>query len=280
MHRNPGRLPLNKDTTEKMDTVRRLISQCQGAVVAFSGGVDSAFLLSVAKDILGDRLLAVTVQSAVVPPSEVAGSRELARLLEVEHEVIEADVMGIKAMRENHTDRCYHCKMHVFSMIMDLARERGLPCVLEASNLDDAGDYRPGVSANKELGVISPLAVAGLTKGEIRRLSKERGLPTWDKPAMACLATRIPYDAPVTVEKLEQVRKGEEYLAGIGFGACRLRHHGSLARIEVPPGDIERVTESELRLKIVEQIKSLGFKYVSVDMEGYRTGSMNEVLDI
>jgi uncharacterized protein len=264
---------------EKIDTVRRLISQCGGAVVAFSGGVDSTFLLSVAKDVLGDRLLAVTVQSVVVPPAEVAESREIARLLNVAHEVIEADVMGIEAMRENHTDRCYHCKMHVFSKIMKLARERGFSCMLEASNLDDAGDYRPGVSANKELGVISPLAVARLTKAEIRRLSKEQELPTWDKPAMACLATRIPYDEQVTVEKLEQVRKGEEYLAGIGFRACRLRHHGSLARIEVPPGDIGRVAGSELRLQIVEQIKTLGFKYVSVDMEGYRTGSMNEVLD-
>lgn len=214
-----------------------------------------------------------------MPRREVDEARGIAAGLGVKHEIITADVMSLSSFRDNPPDRCYHCKKRIFSAVMGTAGERDLPCVLEASNSDDGSDYRPGLKAVRELGVRSPLMEAGLTKREIRALSRERGLGTWDKPAMACLATRIPYNEPITIEKLKQVEKGEEILISAGFGSCRLRHHGGVARIEVPPGDIDRLLDMPLRGEIAERIRELGFQYVAVDMEGYRPGSLNESLE-
>jgi uncharacterized protein len=262
----------------KLARLERIIARCGSALVAFSGGVDSTFLLSVAKDVLGKRLLAATVAFPLVQPAEVRHAAALARRLGVAHRTIRMAGILREPFRDNPPDRCYHCKRVLFSKLSALARERGLGCVLEASNADDTRDYRPGLRAVGELGVRSPLIEAGFTKAEIRALSRERNLPTWNKPALACLATRIPYGERITKEKLERVAKGEEYLLSLGFGACRLRLQGEIARIEVPEDEIDRLLESGLRRRIASRLRKLGFRYVTVDLEGYRSGSMNEAL--
>jgi uncharacterized protein len=267
------------DTRDKLDLLEKIIAGYERAVAAFSGGVDSAFLLSVARDVLNEKLLAVTISSPVVPPREVEEAEGIARTLGVAHMVITSNEMEIEEFRSNQPDRCYHCKMSLFSRMIEVAKERGYRCVMEASNQDDMNDYRPGFRAIQKLGVKSPLVEAGFTKDEIRALSKERGLSTWDKPAMACLASRIPYYEPITLKKLEQIRKGEEFLVSEGFRLCRLRHHGQLARIEVHPSEVNRLFNEPLREKVAEYLKSLGFQYVTVDLQGYRSGSLNEALD-
>ena len=262
----------------KLARLEKAIARCDSALVAFSGGVDSTFLLSVAKEVLGERLLAVTAVSPVVQPDEVESAKTLAKKLGVAHEVIHTDEVMHEEYCSNPPERCYYCKQVLFSRLTALARERGLACVIEASNADDTGDYRPGLRAVKELGVKSPLIEAKLTKAEIRALSRERKLPTWNKPALACLASRFPYGERITVEKLDQVLKGEEYLLSLGFSSCRLRYYGKLVRIEVPEEEIRRLLESALRRRISARLKALGFQYITVDIEGYRSGSMNETL--
>lgn len=272
---------MNDTARDKENRLERIIKECSRALVAFSGGVDSTYLLSVAVGALGPvNVLAVTIESPVVPPMEINEACKIARSLEVEHIVLKVDTIDIEEVRNNRPDRCYHCKKGIFKRMLAIAEERGLSCVLEASNRDDKGDYRPGLRAIGELGVRSPLIEAGLTKEEIRVLSKERDLPTWNKPALACLATRIPYDEPLTKEKLEQVRIAEEYVCSVGFTSCRLRHHGNVARIEVPPPEIDKLLDEATRGRIVERLKEIGFTYIVVDLEGYRSGSMNETLDI
>jgi|WetSurMetagenome_2_1015567.scaffolds.fasta_scaffold06246_4 pyridinium-3,5-biscarboxylic acid mononucleotide sulfurtransferase len=267
-----------KRTAAKLERLRKIVARCDGALVAFSGGVDSTFLLSVAKEVLGRRLLAVTAASAVVQPDEVAGAKRLAKKLGVAHEVIRTNEVMEERFCSNPPDRCYYCKQTLFSTLTALAGERGLACVLEASNADDTGDYRPGLRAVRELGVRSPLIEAGLTKAEIRVLSRERDLPTWNKPALACLASRFPYGERITVDKLDRVFKGEKYILSLGFRSCRLRSYGKLARIEVPQDEIGRLLEASLRRRLAARLKKLGFQYVTVDLEGYRSGSMNETL--
>ncbi len=250
-------------------------------LIAFSGGVDSSYLLSVAAAVLGPaNVLAVTIESPVVPPAEINVACRIAKTLGVEHLLVRSDDLERDEFRNNPPDRCYHCKKDIFTRMREIATERGLLCVFEASNVDDTGDYRPGLAAIRELGILSPLVEADLTKDEIRALSRERGLSTWNKPALACLATRIPYGEPVTREKCDQVRLAEEYVCSIGFTSCRLRHHGSVARIEVPPPEIDRLLDEATRRRIVEHLKGLGFTYIVVDLEGYRSGSMNETLDM
>jgi uncharacterized protein len=270
---------LNEELRQKLQVLKGILSRCEGAVIAFSGGVDSTFLLSIAAEVLGDRVLAVTISSPFEIDREIVEARAYAALIGVEHEVVIIDDLCVDEFKDNPPDRCYYCKKDLFTRLIDLAEGRGLPCVFEASNTNDLGDYRPGFKAIHELGVMSPLMEAGLTKGEIRDLSRERGLPSWNKPAMACLASRIPYNEPITLEKLKQVGDAEEFLYSRGFGACRVRHHGRIARIEVPPEDIEKFMRKHLREEITEHLKALGFQYVTVDLEGYRTGSLNEALD-
>jgi uncharacterized protein len=263
----------------KLARLKKIVARCGGALVAFSGGVDSTFLLSVARDVLGAKLLAVTVAFPAVPAAEVRAAKALARSLKVRHLIINADdVIGMEPFHANPPDRCYYCKTAILSKLLAVAQALGFPCILEASNKDDVKDYRPGHKAVKELGAKSPLIEAGLTKADIRALSKRRGLPTWNKPSAACLASRIPYGETITREKLGRIEKGEAYLAGLGFGAVRLRHHGALARIEVPGSEIPRLLRGGVRSKVVAKMKSLGFRYITFDLEGYRSGSMNEAL--
>jgi len=263
----------------KLAKLEKVVERCNGALVAFSGGVDSTFLLSVAAGVLGPKLLAVTVAFPAVPAAEIKSARRLARALKVKHLVIHADdVMEMEHFRGNPPDRCYHCKRAILSKLFVIAQALGFPCVLEASNKDDAKDYRPGRRAVKELRAKSPLIEAGLTKADIRALSREQGLPTWDKPSAACLASRIPYGEEITSEKLGRIERGEAFLASLGFGACRLRHHGEIARIEVPVAELGQALTPGVRARIVRKLKALGFKYVTIDLEGYRTGSMNEAL--
>ena len=267
------------DRLAKLVHLEKIIARCRGALVAFSGGVDSTFLLSVARGVLGTKLLAVTVAFPAVPAAEIKNARALARSLRVKHLVLRADdVMGMERFSGNPPDRCYHCKKAILSKLLVLAQALGFPCILEASNKDDVKDYRPGHRAVKELGAKSPLIEAGLTKADIRALSMERGLPTWNKPSAACLASRIPYGETITREKLARIERGEAFLASLGFSACRLRHHGELARIEVPESEIARLASAGTRIKIVRRMKALGFRYVTFDLEGYRSGSMNETL--
>ena len=262
----------------KLERLRERMRVIGSAVVAFSSGVDSTFLLRVAHEELGERVVAVTARSHSFPKRELDEAAAFCRAEGVRHVVIDSEELGIPGFAENPPDRCYHCKRELFSKLLAFAHENGLAAVLEGSNIDDDGDYRPGRRAIQELGIVSPLHEAGLTKAEIRALSREMGLPTSDKPSFACLASRFPYGERITAAALERVERAEQWLLDAGFGLTqlRVRSHGDLARIEVPPGDIPRLAARAA--EIAAAFKELGFAYVTLDLRGYRTGSMNEVL--
>ena len=263
---------------EKLKRLRERVRGIGSAVVAFSSGVDSTFLLHVAHEELGERVVAATIRSHTFPKRELDEAAAFCRAEGVRHVVIESEELDIPGFAENPPDRCYHCKRELFSKLLAFARENGLAAVLEGSNLDDDGDYRPGRRAIRELGIVSPLHEAGLTKAEIRALSREMGLPTSNKPSFACLASRFPYGERITAAALERVEKAEQWLldAGLGLTQLRVRSHGNLARIEVPPDAIPRLAARAA--EIDDAFKKLGFAYVALDLRGYRTGSMNEVL--
>ena len=262
----------------KLERLRERLRVIGGAVVAFSSGVDSTFLLRVAHEELGDRVVAATARSHSFPNRELDEATAFCRAEGVRHVVIDSEELDIPGFAENPPDRCYHCKKELFSKLLAFARDNGLAAVLEGSNIDDDGDYRPGRRAIRELGIVSPLHEAGLTKTEIRALSRKMGLPTSDKPSFACLASRFPYGERITVRGLERVEKAEQWLldAGWGLTQLRVRSHGDLARIEVPPADIPRLAARAS--EIAAAFKDLGFAYVTLDLLGYRTGSMNEIL--
>jgi uncharacterized protein len=262
----------------KLERLKEMLSECSKVVIAFSGGVDSTFLLSVAHEMLGDDVLAVTVISSFMPAHEKKEAHEIANLIGARHIVVEVDENDIEGFTDNPPDRCYICKKFLFGQVLGIAESEGIKVVMDASNADDVGDYRPGLKALRELEIRSPLMEAGLTKDEIRQLSKNRDLPGWDKPAMACLATRVPYGNKITKENLHQIDEAEEFLRSLGFGNCRVRHHGDMARIEVSPKRIERLMKPDQRRQITEHLRGLGFKYITVDMEGYRMGSLNEAI--
>lgn len=266
------------DRTEKLARLRRIIGRCEGTAVAFSGGVDSTLLLRVARDVLGENVLAVTVVSAVESARDVEEAGRIAAELGARWRRLDVDEREIDGFTDNPPDRCYRCKKDLFTRIAAIARGEGLGCVMEASNADDRGDYRPGMRAVAELGIASPLLEAGLSKDDVRALSRELGLEGWNRPSSACLASRIPYGEAITREKLRRIEEAEAFLRSRGFAQCRVRHHGVLARIEVEPDLVARLLEPSLREAALRRLRELGFKYVTVDLQGYRTGSLNEEL--
>jgi len=240
--------------------------------------VDSTFLAAVAAEVLGPKFLAITAVSETYPQRERREAGRLARRLGFRHKLIRTSELALPVFRANPPDRCYHCKRELFGKLRKLARRQGLAHLLDGQNADDRADYRPGAVAAAELGVLSPLQAAGLTKREIRELSRARGLATWAKPAQACLASRIPYGQAITAEQLRRVAAAEEWLRALGLGQLRVRDHGRLARIEVPPADLAGLARPAVRARIVRRFKRLGYVWVALDLQGYRTGSLNEVL--
>ncbi|MFU0784172.1 MAG: ATP-dependent sacrificial sulfur transferase LarE [Thermoanaerobacterium thermosaccharolyticum] len=263
---------------EKYENLKKYIKQLGSAVIAFSGGVDSTFLAKVCKDVLNDSCLAVTATSSTYPEREFKEALELAKEIGIRHKIIKSEELEIEGFSKNPIDRCYYCKSELFSKLKKVADDEGIEYVLDGTNADDTGDFRPGRRAAKELGVKSPLLECGFTKDDIREMSKRLGLPTWNKPAYACLSSRFPYGQEITSEKLSMVEKSEEYLLNLGFVGFRVRHHGDVARIELNPDQINMMLDENIRKKVVSKLKEIGFKYVSLDLEGYRTGSMNEAI--
>ncbi len=270
---------MTKELEQKLLRLQQIIRDCGSLAIGFSGGVDSALLLHVAHDVLGDRVLAVTEASELHPAAELEEARALAGEIGARLAVIGSDPLGCDRIASNPPDRCYHCKRRIFERIADVAREHGIETVADGTNADDATAHRPGLRAAAELGVIRPLHDAGLTKQDIRDLSRELGLPTWDKPAYACLATRFPYGRRLDPAVLKMVERAEAFLHDLGFRQCRVRHHGEIARIEVEPDRICEVASPEVAGRIAEHLRALGFSYVALDLAGYRSGSFDDQAD-
>lgn len=263
----------------KADKLAALIGSRPKALVAFSGGVDSTLLLKICADVLGPRnVTAVTGVSQTYTPEELRTAKRIARGFGVRHVLIETDELACAAFAANPADRCYHCKRELFGKIAALAGSLGLDAFYDASNVDDLADYRPGRRATEELGVVSPLLQAGLTKKDVRALSKRLGLASWDKPANPCLASRVPYGTPITLETLERVRAGEKFLRSLGFPVIRLRHHGEMARIEVPAADLPRLVRPATARRVAARLRTIGYLWTAVDIEGYRMGSLNRAV--
>ena len=272
-------IEMNKDIARsKKEKLVSELKTLNSLVVAFSGGVDSTFLLASAHQALGEKVVAVTARSAIHPDREIENAGRFVMERGIRHVVFQSEEMEIPGFVSNNADRCYHCKRHLFQMIFKIARDKDLRHVIHGENLDDLKDYRPGFRAAGEAGVIAPLMDAKLTKDEIRFLSREMGLSTWDKPALPCLATRIPYGVPITVENLRMVEEAEAFLLEQGFGEVRVRHHGSVARIEVNKENLKKFVAEGLRCIIVDRLHQIGFEHIALDLEGYVPGKTNRRL--
>lgn len=270
---------ISENTLAKYEKLKSIIKDCGKIAIAFSGGVDSTFLTKVAKDVLGENAVAVTISSILVTDDELKEADDFCKVENIEHLIYKADVLSIPGFEDNPPDRCYICKKAIFTNVQNLVGERGISVIAEGTNVDDDGDYRPGMRAIKELGVRSPLKEAGLTKAEIMELSCMLGLKTWNKPSCACLASRFAYGEVINKDKLDMIYSAECYIRSLGFEQFRVRLQDGIARIELRPADIQKFIENGIKDKVSEKLHALGFKYVSLDLDGYRLGSMNEVLN-
>jgi len=260
----------------KERALREILAGLDGVVVAFSGGVDSAYLACIARAELGDRALCITADSPSYPRRHRDSALRLVSQLGLRHEFIQTHEMERPEYRANPENRCYFCKQELYGQLTRIARDRGFAAIVDGNNADDRGDYRPGRKAAHELGVRSPLDEADLTKAEIRELSRRAGLPTWDEPASACLSSRIPYHSEVTPEKLAMIERAESVLFDFGFRVCRVRHHGDVARLELGADEMARALDPAVREPLVRDLKAIGYRYVALDLQGYRMGSLNE----
>jgi len=262
----------------RLNKLNDILSEMGSVVIAFSGGVDSTFLLRVAKDVLKDKVLPVIATSPTYPKEEFEEAKQLARSFNVPAMIIETDEFKDARFLSNPKERCYFCKTELFSKLKDIAGQKGFKFVVDGSNYDDRSDFRPGNKAKKELGIRSPLEEAGLRKQDIRELSKQLGVPTWDKPSFACLSSRIPYGTRITEENIKMVGEAEKHIRSLGFKNVRVRHHGHIARIELDKDSISRVLSDGIMDDIAKELEKIGYLYVTIDLKGFRTGSMNEVL--
>lgn len=274
----PTQTSPTKEQLQKYDDLKTLLKTYGSVAVAFSSGVDSTFLLYAAKEALGDKAIAVTAHSCSFPERELKETKAFCETHNIRQFVFDSEELDIEGFSQNPKNRCYLCKRELFQKIINIAADNGITVIAEGSNLDDNGDYRPGLRAVAELGIKSPLREIGFTKADIRALSRHLGLPTWNKQSFACLASRFVYGETITEEKLGMVDRAEQLLLDLGFHQMRVRIHGTMARIEVMPEEFPKLIEEDIRTRITTTLKSIGFTYITMDLIGYRTGSMNEVL--
>jgi len=266
------------ELSSKLESLEKILSDMQSVLIAYSGGMDSTFLLKIAANVLGDKAVAVTASSETYTPQELREAKKNAAVIGAQHLIVRTDELNDPNFSSNPPERCYYCKKELFTKLTGILAHHGLNSIIDGSTCDDERDFRPGMRAVAEFGVRSPLKEAGFTKEDIKKLSKEMNLPTWDKPPLPCLSTRFPYGTQITKEKVLRVGRAEEFLAGFGIRQLRVRDHGNIARIEVQRKDMPIFLDEEISNLIVEKFKALGYAYVALDIQGYRMGSMNEPL--